>query len=557
MLRASSFTTNERHLFGGAFFVAETLPFGECTFTLCAQTRLAFDRFLYPTGKRDLERMLVAHCGLRSAPIRKLVLRLEAGHMSRDVTEVQNLNENGAEVLPVRHCIVGAGPSGLSTLRAMRNLGLHVDVFERHDSVGGIWDRRNPGTPMYESAHFISSRDLSGFTGYPMPKDFPDYPRNDQVLAYLRGFADSFNLMEHIHLSTSVQSARWDGSAWVVNTSDGATRRYRTLTCANGTQWHPSTPLFAGVDTFTGEVLHSRDYSEGAQLAGKRVLIIGAGNSGVDIACDAARFASFAAISVRRGYHLIPKHILGKPADVFATTGPHVPTRVAQAIFPRLLKLTIGDPANYGWPKPDHKFLESHPIVNDQILHHLRHGDLEVRRNVERFDGSEVVFTDGKREAFDLVICATGYETKVPYLDAAMFVWKGNRPRLFLRLFSPGQDGLACIGFTEGDGGAYELFDNMADMIARTAHAAEKDPLLYARLRQRFAGPDVDLTGGTKYLDSDRHSAYVNLHAWQKVQKDIRKEFGWPLMEATMFDHQRRRPALSSAMAIAVAAPNT
>jgi Flavin-binding monooxygenase-like len=212
-------------------------------------------------------------------------------------------------------------------------------------------------------------------------------------------------------------------------------------------------------------------------------------------------------------------------------------------IFPRLLKATMGDPSQYGWPKPDHKILESHPIVNDQILHHLRHGDLEVRRNIQRFDGSEVVFTDGTREQFDLVIFATGYATEVPYLDKSLFQWKGNRPHLFLRLFSPTQDGLACMGFTEGDGGAYELFDNMSDMIARVAHAAENDPILYARLRHRFAGPDVDLSGGTKYLDSDRHSAYVNLHAWQKVQKDIRKEFGWPAMEATMFDHLRRRPA--------------
>jgi hypothetical protein len=425
----------------------------------------------------------------------------------------------------------------------MLNLGLKVDVFERHDSLGGIWDRRNPGTPMYESAHFISSRDLSGFTGFPMPADFPDYPRNDQVLAYLNSFADAFGLREHIHFSTSVETATWDGSAWVVATSDGRVRRYRTLTCANGTQWHPFTPEFRGLESFTGEVMHSRDYSEGSQLSGKRVLVIGAGNSGVDIACDAARFSSFAAISVRRGYHLVPKHILGKPADVFASTGPHVPTKVAQVVFPRLLKLTMGDPTQYGWPKPDHKILESHPIVNDQILHHLRHGDLEVRRNVDRFEGPEVVFTDGRREHFDLVICATGYVTKVPYLDESTFTWKGNRPQLFLRLFSPTHDGLACMGFTEGDGGAYELFDNMSDMIARVAHAAETNPALYARLRKRFAGPDIDLSGGTKYIESDRHSSYVNLHAWQKVQKELRHEFGWPPMEASMFDQLRRSVA--------------
>ena len=441
-----------------------------------------------------------------------------------------------------KHCIVGAGPSGLAALRAMLNLGLSVDLFERHDTVGGIWDRRNPGTPMYESAHFISSRDLSGFTGFPMPADYPDYPRNDQVLSYLKSFADSYGLNEHIKLSTSVDSASWDGSSWTVTTSDGQTRHYRTLTCANGTQWHPSTPDFPGLDTFTGETMHSRDYDRGALFEGKRVLIVGAGNSGVDIACDAARFAAFAAISVRRGYHLIPKHILGKPADVFATTGPHIPTRIAQSVFPRLLKATMGDPSKYGWPKPDHKILESHPILNDQILHHLRHGDIEVRTNVDRFEGPDVVFVCGRREQFDLVIFATGYDMKVPYLSRDTFEWKGNRPRLFLRVFSPAQDGLACLGFTEGDGAAYELFDNMADMIARTALAAESNPEEYARLRKRFAGPDIDLSGGASYVNSDRHAVYVNLHAWQKVQKDFRKELGWPPITATSFERLRRRP---------------
>ncbi len=440
-----------------------------------------------------------------------------------------------------QHCIVGAGPAGLSALRAFRNLGLQVHAFERHDDVGGIWDRTNTGTPMYESAHFISSRDRSAYLGFPMPADFPDYPRNDQVLAYLRDFAEAYGLRRHVSFGTAVEHADWQDGAWTVRTTDGHVGRFRTLTCANGSQWFPHRPALAGEDTFTGEVIHSRDYHAGAQLSGRRVLVIGAGNSGVDIACDAAVHAQRAAISVRRGYHLVPKHILGKPADVFATTGPHLPNRVAQAVFPRLLKTTMGDPTQYGWPKPDHKILESHPIVNDQILHHLRHGDVVVRPDVERLDGDDVVFADGRREPFDLVICATGYRTEVPYVDRAVFDWSGNRPDLFLRLFARHHEALACIGFTESDGGAYALFDDMADMIARTAWAAEHDPALYARLRARFAGADVDLSGGMRYMRTDRHAAYVNLHAWHKVSRRFRTEFGWPAVGATTFEAVRVR----------------
>lgn len=439
----------------------------------------------------------------------------------------------------VRHCIVGAGPAGLAALRAMLHRGLKVDVFERHSSVGGIWDPGNDGTPMYESAHFISSRDESAYLGLPMPKSYPDYPRHDQILEYLGAFSDAYGLTQHITFNTSVVSATREGTVWTVVTSDGQTRHYRTLTCANGTQWFPSLPSLPGQDTFTGDIIHSNRYKTGSQFSGKRVLVVGAGNSGVDIACDAARFASRAAISVRRGYHLIPKHIFGMPADAFANSGPQLPMKVSQRVFPPLMRLLTGDPTKHGWPKPDHKLFESHPILNDQILHHLRHGDIEVRKDIERFDGADVVFRDGTREAFDLVVFATGYDAKVPYLDPSMFAWRGNRPHLYMRLFSPTEDGLAALGFTEGDGGAYTLFDNMADLIANAAWAAEHDAALYARLRGRFAGPDPDVSGGVRHLASDRHAAYVNLHAYQKAVDSLRKDFAWPAIDDKTFDHLR------------------
>ncbi len=443
------------------------------------------------------------------------------------------------EHVSARHCIVGAGPGGLAAARAFKNLGLSVDVFERHSAVGGIWDRTNPGTPMYDSAHFISSRDMSAYHGYKMPSDYPDYPTNRQILDYLQGFAETYGLMDDIHLSTGVVSAGWDGSHWRVESTDGQVRSYLTLTCANGTQWHPTMPTLPGSDTFLGTIMHSNAYATGEQLLGKRVLVVGAGNSGVDIACDAARFATFAAISVRRGYHLIPKHIFGMPADAFAANGPHLPMKVAQRVFPPLLKLIMGDPSNHGWPKPDHKLFETHPILNDQILHHLRHGDLTVRKDIARFDGPDVVFADGKREIFDLVIFATGYATKVPYLNEKMFRWKGNRPNLHLRLFSQDQPGLAAIGFTEGDGGAYELFDDMSDLIARAALAKQTDPAQYARLQKRFAGSDPDVSGGVKHQHTDRHAAYVNLQAYEKATKSLRSDFGWPVVTQETFEGLR------------------
>lgn len=425
------------------------------------------------------------------------------------------------------HCIVGAGPGGIAAARGFLANGLSIDVFERHDAIGGIWDQNNAGSPMYDSAHFISSRHESGYLGHPMPESYPDYPNHRQILAYVRDVADASGVTEHVSLGTGVDHAQQgDDGRWRVRLTNGDERTYRTLTCASGTQWHPSMPQIAG--SFNGTIMHSSAYRSAALFDGKRVLVVGAGNSGIDIACDAAQRADTAAISVRRGYHLVPKHVFGMPADVFASSGPELPMRVAQAVFPRLLKIVAGDPTKYGWPKPDHKLFESHPIVNDQIVHHLRHGNIAVRRDIARFDGDVVEFSDGVRQPFDVVVMATGYRTEVPYLDRTCFRWKGNRPSLYLRLWSQDHDGLAAVGFTEGDGGAYGLFDNMGDAIARSARMLVDDPTTYRRFRAVRQGPDPDVSGGVRYVPSDRHAAYVHLPAYRKALDRLRKDFGWP-----------------------------
>ncbi len=433
------------------------------------------------------------------------------------------------------HCIVGAGPGGLAATRAFLAQGLDVDVFERHDDVGGIWDQQNPGSPMYDSAHFISSRSMSGFHGYPMPDHLPDYPSHRQVLEYLRDFARAYDLYRAIELGTAVERAELQDGEWSVTLSTGETRRYRTLVCANGTTWFPNTPELPGADTFGGELLHSHDYRSPDRFAGRRVLVVGAGNSGVDIACDAANAASSAAISVRRGYHIVPKYIFGTPADEFADKGPHLPMPVAQRLLTAVLRLQVGDPAKNGWPKPDHRLFETHPILNDQILHHLRHGSLTVRPDITGFDGDDVLFKDGSREPFDVVVLATGYRWPIPYLDDSVVRWRGGRADLYLHLFSREHDGLSAIGFTEGDGGAYALFDEMADLIAHATKQAADDPAGHARFRQIVQTASPDLSGGVRHVHTDRMANYLNMVTYRKVMAQLRAQFGWPAVNGSTF----------------------
>ncbi len=262
--------------------------------------------------------------------------------------------------------VVGAGPSGLETVRTLAAAGIPVQGVERHADVGGIWDIDNPGTPMYESAHFISSRTLSALAGMPFPEDYPDYPRHDQLLAYLRAYAARFGLREHIRFGTEVVSAEPVTDGWDVRLDDGTTIAARALVLCTGNQWHPNLPDYPG--RFDGETMHSRDYRSPDVFRDRRVLVVGAGNSGCDIAADAARVAAHAAISMRRGYRVVPKHIFGKPADVFAHDSPTLPGWLEQRVFTKLLDTIVGDLTRYGMPAPDHAVLGTHPILNSELV---------------------------------------------------------------------------------------------------------------------------------------------------------------------------------------------
>jgi cation diffusion facilitator CzcD-associated flavoprotein CzcO len=432
--------------------------------------------------------------------------------------------------------IVGAGPAGLSVGRALKRRNIAFEIFEKHSDVGGIWDMDNPGTPMYESAHFISSKTMSHFAGYPMPADYPDYPSNKQLLAYIRGFARDVGLLPHIHFNTNVPTATRNATGWTLSFADGTTKDFTHLISAIGTNWAPNRPSIPG--NFSGTLIHSVEYKSSSDLKGKSVLVIGAGNSGCDIACDLARSAGRAFISLRRGYHFIPKHIFGKPADVFAAEGPHLPLWLTQKVFGVLLRLLTGDVTRLGLPKPDHKLLESHPILNDQILHHLRHGDLRVKPDVARFDGNDVVFKDGSREAIDLVITATGYSWPIPFIDRSAFDWSGDRPKLFLNMVSPKDERLFVAGFLEVNGGAYKHFDAMADTIASTIALEANDPAKHKNLRKIAESETPDISGGIKLVASDRHVNYADSDAYKAALKTFRKRMGWPEFSDTLLTQE-------------------
>ncbi len=434
--------------------------------------------------------------------------------------------------------VIGAGPAGLSIARMLRLRGIEYDHFERHTEIGGLWDMDNPGTPMYESAHFISSRDTSGFFDFPMPRHYGDYPSRTQVLEYTRSFADTFGLREGIHLGTAVERVEpAPEDTWLVTTADGTTRHYRAVVCATGTNWHPRVPQHPG--TFNGEVRHAVTHTRASDFAGKRVLVVGLGNSGADIACDAAQAADAAFVSVRRGYYVIPKHVFGVPSDQFEEGGDWVPRWLERAAVTGLLRLLVGDITKWGLPKPDHRIFESHPLLNSQLLHHLQHADLAVRPDLASFDGDEVVFVDGTRERIDVVLYATGYEMRIPYVDPQLLRWNGDRPDQYLTAFNREHPTLFTLGYVEVNSSAYTLFDNISDLLARYLDAQRNDPATARTFEHLLATHQPDLSGGIDLVASPRHAGYVDAKAYKKALAVVRRTTGWKPLRAGFADSLR------------------
>jgi amino acid transporter len=422
-----------------------------------------------------------------------------------------------------RYCLIGAGPAGLAMGRRMAEEGVPFDWFEAGADVGGIWHADRPGSPAYESLIAVTSRHTSGFPDFPMPADYPDYPAWWQMRDYLRRYADFYGLYERIAFNTQVTWAKPEGLGWSVTLTNGEFRYYSGIIAAPGTSWQASFPSIPGTERFQGQLWHSARYRSPDELANRRVLVIGAGNSAADIACDAARAGALTYLSVRRGHRVLPRYVHGVPTDGLLA-GVLSPADGGEAADPTEL-VTGAATALPGLPKPHPTILAGHPTINSELPEFLAQGWIQPRGEVVEVLPDGVRYADGSVDQVDLIIAATGYEWQVPFMAPELYIRYGN-PDLFLNIFSRTQDGLALLGLSDFGGATFPRFDDMARAVMVDLTVRE------------LGGPDLrawrsavqtnpDLRGGKIFVDTPRLAMAVDDHTYSTRLRDLCDRFGY------------------------------
>jgi hypothetical protein len=425
-------------------------------------------------------------------------------------------------------CILGAGSSGITVAKALKEEGLEFDCFEKGSDIGGMWRYENDSglSSAYASLHIDTSRENLGYSDFPIAGNQRDFLSHREFLQHLEAYADRAGVRASIEFNTTVEAVdRSPDGRWVVRLEGGETRTYGTVIVANGHLSDPRMPNFPG--SFTGDQIHSHHYRTAAPYDGKNVLVVGLGNSAVDIAVDLARRANGVTMSTRRSAWIMPKYVMGVPVDrwsTFLSRHMHLPTRIVRMIMARVVRLAQGDQERFGVPKPQHPMWREHATLSQELLPYLGHGWIKMKPNVDRLDGKKVFFEDGSVEEFDAIIYATGYKTTFPFLAPGLFQAEKKPVNLYRRIISSEHPGLYFAGLIQPVGPTIPLVEIQARWLASVL--AKKVRLPDRKTMETEISAHHDRQKQT-YLDSDRYVLEVDFKTYAgQMRKDMEAGLG-------------------------------
>ncbi len=412
-----------------------------------------------------------------------------------------------------RVAIIGAGASGITALKTLVERGFNVTCFDASDRIGGNWvyENSNGTSACYRDLYINTSRLRMAYSDYPMPEDYPDYPNHVQIAAYFDDYVDHFGVRNRIRFQTLVShAARLSDGTWELTLGDGSSERFDALLVANGHHWDPRwpEPAFAGSDSFQGEQMHAHSYMRPDSLDGKDVVVLGIGNSAMDISVEASYTAENVYLAARRGAHIVPKYMFGKPTDQLGGwANPRIPFKLRQMVVAKLINAYVGKVTNFGLPEPDHQFGEAHPTVSSRILDRITHGAIKVKPNIRRLDGNEVEFDDGSRVHADVVIYCTGYKISFPFFDEDFISAPDNRIDLYRRVFHPVIKNLFFIGLLQPLGAVMPLSEAQGRWVADYLAGDYQLPADF-ELRSFIADDMAKMQ--KRYVASKRHTIQVD-----------------------------------------------
>lgn len=422
-----------------------------------------------------------------------------------------------------RIAIIGAGPSGLCTLKNLlqEKVG-SVTLFEKNNDIGGNWlySEEEGHSSVYETTHIISSKTFSEYPDYPMPESYPDYPSHRQLLTYFRSYAQHFKLYPHIALEQEVLTAKPTAKGqWHLTIRSGTEVKeevFDFLCVANGHHWDAAIPELPG--NFDGPILHSHQFKKAEPYRDQKVLVVGGGNSACDVAVETARVSEKTVISIRSGQYIMPKFIFGVPPDKLNLRTSWIPDFIRQYLFKWMLRLVQGPNKNYGLQEPDCLPLEMHPTLNSELLYAIRHGTVLPQPGIESCDGKTVTFKNGEKDEFDVIICATGYHISFPFFDSSLFDFKNKlQVPLYRKMIPEEFDNLFFIGLFQPQGCIWPAADLQAQLAAKAIKGSWRRPRdLKQRIEQEMHHPHF------RWKATARHSIEVDYHRFRaELKKEI------------------------------------